>query len=279
MKWTASGLSLALAFGALGGMSRSLVAQRQRLNPMIAKLDHGEAAVSGQDWRFIDLEHNPLDISKLEVTLNQMGQMRRPNGEIDLKLTPLVRIPMDGDEPFKWAVKQVLEIGAMGIVFPRVESKAQAELAVRTHRFKPQRAANYPNPPGLRHVTPSKAARFWGLNIDDYIQRADVWPLNPDGELFTMIMIESAEGLEHLNEILDVPGIGAIFIGPNDLSMSLGVGRFSPKHPRETEAAIQTILAGCKAKHVICGMQVDGGEAGIKERIAQGFRVILGGGN
>lgn len=273
-------LGVACVTGA-GGLGRVLVAQpRPRLNPMITALANGGAAISGRDWQFIDLEHNPLDLTKLDQTINDLMKTRRPDGTVDLKMAPLVRIPMDGDESFKWAVKQILEIGAMGVVFPRVETKDQAELAVRTHRFKPQKGAKYPNPPGLRHVTPSKAARRWGVSIDDYIDHyADVWPLNPHGELFNMIMIESAEGLNNINEILDVPGIGAIFVGPNDFSMSLGNGRWAPKHPEDTEKGFQKILVACKAKKVICGMQVDGGQAAVDERIKQGWRVILGGGN
>ncbi len=61
--------------------------------------------------------------------------------------------------------------------------------------------------------------------------------------------------------------------------MSLGNGRWAPKHPEATEKGFQTILAACKAKNVICGMQVDGGPAVVEERIKQGWRVILGGGN
>ncbi|MDO8795852.1 MAG: aldolase/citrate lyase family protein [Vicinamibacterales bacterium] len=273
-------LGVACVTGVTGSLSRVLTAQqRQRLNPMITALANGGVALSGRDWQFIDLEHNPLDLTKLDQTIAELTKNRRPDGTVDLKLAPLVRIPMDGDEGFKWAVKQILEIGVMGVVFPRVETKAQAELAVRTHRFKPQKGGRFPNPPGLRHVTPSKAARRWGLTIDDYIDKyADVWPLNPDGELFTMIMIESAEGMNNINEILDVPGIGAIFVGPNDFSMSLGNGRWAPKHPEDTERGFQRILLACKAKKVICGMQVDGGPPAIEERIKQGWRVILGGG-
>lgn len=257
-----------------------LVAQATHLNPMIAKLATGGAAISGQDWQFIDLEHNPFDVTKLDQTIDEIMKQKGPDGRIALKMAPIVRIPMDGDEPFKWMVKQVLEVGAMGVVFPRVETKAQAELAVRTHRFKPQLGAKYPNPPGLRHVTPAKAARRWGFSVDDYIDKyADVWPLNPEGELFNMIMIESQEGVKNINDILTVPGIGAIFIGPNDLSMSVGVGRFNPKHPEQTEKAIQAVLAACNAHKVICGMQVDGGQKGVEERVRQGWRVILGGGN
>ena len=254
----------------------SPAAQIRHLNPLIAKLASGGAAVSGQDWQFIDLEHNPLDLTKLDGQIEEIMAAKSADGRIALKMAPIVRIPQDGDENFKWVVKQVLEIGAMGVVFPRVETKAQAELAVRTHRFKPLAGARYPNPAGLRHVTPNKAARRWGLSIDDYIYKyADVWPLNPDGELFAMIMIESQEGVKNLEEILSVPGIGAIFIGPNDLSMSYGIGRRN-RNPEAAEKPIQTILAACKAHQVICGLATEGGgPQAVQERIKQGFRVIL----
>ena len=107
----------------------------------------------------------------------------------------------------------------------------------------------------------------------DYARRADVWPLDPEGELFAMIMIESADGVRNIDEIVSVPGIGAIFIGPADLGMSLGVGPPTPAQPPETEAAIQRILEACKVHDVICGLAEPRTES--EKRIAEGFRVLL----
>src|SRR2546430_13073564 len=111
----------------------------------------------------------------------------------------------------------------------------------------------YPNPvepPGLRGdgdaMSRSPISSFWGrLSWPEYLRRSDVWPLYPEGELFAIIMIETQEGINNLNDILDVPGIGAIMIGPNDLSLSLGLGGnnyMTPAGKQRHEEAIQTIL-------------------------------------
>ena len=127
----------------------------------------------------------------------------------------------------------------------------------------------------MRHVTPRKAARYWGLPVPEYLRRADVWPLDPDGELIAMIMIESPLGVKNVDEILSVPGVGAIFLGPSDLGYRLGVGLGGAP---ETEEAIQTVLKACLAKKVICGIPARG-KAGGDKRIAEGFKIILGGRN
>jgi 4-hydroxy-2-oxoheptanedioate aldolase len=116
---------------------------------------------------------------------------------------------------------------------------------------------------------------LWGISQPDYLRRADVWPLNPEGELFAMIMIETAEGARNINEIVKVPGIGAIFVGASDLGMSLGVGPASPLPPPETEAAIQQIANACRASKVTCAYPVLGGETELKRRLDQGFKVLL----
>jgi len=78
------------------------------------------------------------------------------------------------------------------------------------------------------------------------------------------------------NEILEVPGIGAIFIGPADLGMSLGVGPPSPNNAPEAEGAVQSVLKACLARKVTCGYAVTGGD--LDKRIVQGFKVLLAAG-
>ena len=117
-------------------------------------------------------------------------------------------------------------------------------------RYPPQRAwsnSAYPVPHGERGSGARKAARFWGLAGPVYQQRADLWPLNPEGELFAIVQIETVEGVKNIKEILNTPGLGAIDVAPNDLSLSLGVGSWSNAtgNPPETEAAFQTVLKAC----------------------------------
>ena len=250
--------------------------RKPRLNPLIAKLEQGKAVLTPDDWMFIDMEHGPFSIDRLQETLNELGKKRNPDGT--LQTAPIVRIPQDGDEDSRWAVKQVMDMGAFGVVFPHVESKQEAINAIRAIRYPPQKGAKHPDPVGKRGWAPGRAVRYWGITQAEYLQRADVWPLNPEGEVFAMIMIESVEGAKHINEILEVPGIGAIFIGSSDLGVSLGVGPAAPLPPPEDEELIQTILRACKAKNVYCAYPVLGGESELKMRLAQGFKVILNAG-
>ena len=247
--------------------------EKHRLNPLIEKLESGGNALTPADWTFIDLEHGPFSIERLQGILDDLGKRRKANGQ--LPSAPIVRIPMDGDEDSRWIVKQALDSGAMGIIFGHVESKEQALAAIQSMRYPPQKGAAHPSPVGKRGYAPQRAVRYWGIPLADYIHRADVWPLNPDGELFAMIMIETVEGVKHINEILDVPGIGAIFIGASDLGMSLGVGPATPLPAPEDEAAIATVLKACKAKNVICAFPAIGGPSEVKQRLDQGFRMLL----
>ena len=93
------------------------------------------------------------------------------------------------------------------------------------------------------------------------------------GQHWQFIDIESAPGVNNVEEIVSVPGIGALFIGPADLAMSLGVGPPGPTHAPETEEAIQTVLRACLAAGVTCGIAESNTRA--EQRIAEGFRVLL----
>jgi 4-hydroxy-2-oxoheptanedioate aldolase len=247
--------------------------QPVQINPLIAKLKQGKAVLTPVDWMFIDMEHGPYLIDRLQTTLEELGKKRNADGQ--LQIAPIVRLPQDGDEDFRWSVKQVLDSGALGVIFSHIESGEQADKAIRAMRYAPQKGARHPEPSGQRGWAPQRAARFWGLSAAEYLKRADVWPLNEDGELFAMLMIESAEGVKHIDEILEVPGIGAIFLGPSDLGVSLGVGPANPLPPPEDEAAIQTVLKACLAKKVYCAYPVLGGESELKKRLAEGFKIIL----
>ncbi len=103
----------------------------------------------------------------------------------------------------------------------------------------------------------------------DYHARADVWPLDPQGELLAMMFIESRAGVENIEEIITVPGLGGIFIGPSDLSTSMGYT--SPAAP-EVEQAIQTVLGACLEHDVPCAITT--GQGSVQQRIDQGFRFV-----
>src|SRR3954468_16331961 len=121
-----------IATGAVALLFATAVAQGPppgRINPLIAKLEAGQTALTPTDWMFIDMEHGPYLLDRLQTQLADLGKRKKPDGQFES--APIVRIPLEGDEDFRFAVKQVLDMGAMGVVFPHVETRAQAIEAIR----------------------------------------------------------------------------------------------------------------------------------------------------
>ena len=222
------------------------------------------------DYVYVDMEHGPMDFTALHNFLLGMidKQAIAESGSLRQRVTPLVRIAPYGREVSAWAVKQALDVGVMGIIFPSIETPEQALAAVRAMRYPQRRDSSYPEPAGLRGSGPGIATWFWGLSGADYARRADLWPLNPGGDLVALMMIESAAGVRNAGAIAAVPGVTGFYVGPSDLSNSLGVPRDDP----EVEDAIQAIADACVARDVACG--ITAGAADMPHRIAQGFRIL-----
>ena len=269
-------LVIAIAGLAVGGdlLTREGQAQeRMRLNKAIEALENGEAAIANRHWRFIDMEHAPFSGDRLQGILAEMYDDRDASGR--MRLTPFVRIPQEGDEDFKWAVKQVLDLGGFGVFVPHVDTGEEAVRFVRAMRYPPMRGAAQPEPRGERGWGPGRAVRLWGVaDTAEYHARADVWPLNPDGELFAVAMIESQEAVDNIRDILAAP-ISAIIVVPGDMSIDLGLGPApGPENHPEVDEAYRTVLAACQAQdRVICGC----GDAAsrLQQRIDEGWRFIL----
>jgi 4-hydroxy-2-oxoheptanedioate aldolase len=209
-------------------------------------------ADSDLDFIFIDMEHSPYDVETLQTFLLGMTDKERvlEKGNLQMDVTPLVRIPMNGRENLQWLVKQVLDVGAFGIVFPYVETREEAENAIRSMRYPQREGDAAMEPAGLRGASPGIARWFWGAS--DYFDRADVWPLDPNGDLLAVIQIESKKAVENIEDIASVPGVGAIFIGPSDLSISYGVPG-QRDHP-EVAAGMNKVLSVCKRRNISCGL-------------------------
>lgn len=268
-------------------LSLTVSASAQRLNKLIELFENDQPAFgvlsfdyslnnaramasSGLDFLFIDMEHAPFDIERLRLFLLGMTDKRSINekGNLQPNVVPLVRIPAAGGaEELIAQAKQVLDVGVFGIFFPAVHTREQAELAVRATRYPQYNDAPDYEPAGLRGRNPSNAMWYWGVR--DYHAKADVWPLDPQGELLAMMFIESRAGVENIEEIITVPGLGGIFIGPSDLSTSMGYT--SPAAP-EVEQAIQTVLGACLEHDVPCAITT--GQGSVQQRIDQGFRFV-----
>ena len=194
-------------------------------------------------------------------------------GTLAAHVTPLIRIPPNGAERNQWCAKQVLDMGAYGVVWPHVSTVEEAYNAVASCRYpRPASAARY-EPRGQRGDAPVTAARYWGLTLPEYYAKADVWPLNPEGELLVIIMCEDVLGIENLPAILEeVPGIGVVLIGEGDLSQNLGFPR-QYEHPAVVEA-MTAIRRICKEHNVPCGHpHVD--EKNAAQHIAEGYRFLM----
>ena len=109
-----------------------------------------------------------------------------------------------------------------------------------------------------------------GISPAEYERHADLWPLNPEGDLLAIPMIETAEGLKNVDEIASVPGVGGIFMGGGgDLHQYLGVSQDAP----EVEEARQKVLSACKAHNVVCGITAIT-KADVDKRLNEGWKMI-----
>ncbi len=139
-----------------------------------------------------------------------------------------------------------------GIVWPHVSTVEEAYNAVASCRYPRPKSAPGFEPEGQRGDAPLTAARYWGLTQQEYYAKADVWPLNPAGELLVIIMCEEVKAIDHLPDILkNVPGIGVVLIGEGDLSQNLGHPR-QYEHPAVVEA-MTAIRRICLEHDVPCG--------------------------
>lgn len=279
--------TIGIALAALLAASVSAQSDTVRLNKLIDLFEQDEPAFgllsfdysltnaramanSGLDFILIDMEHAPFDVERLRAFLLGMTSKRSilEKGNLQPDVVPFVRIPAAGgaDEIIAQA-KQVLDVGAYGIMFPAIQNREQAELAVRAIRYPQINGVDDYEPQGLRGRNPSNAVWYWGVR--DYHARADVWPLDPQGELLAIMFVESPEAVANIEEIISVPGVGGIFIGPSDLSTSMGYT--SPAAP-EVEAAIQEVLAACLEHDVPCAITTNART--VQQRIEQGFRFV-----
>jgi 2-dehydro-3-deoxyglucarate aldolase/4-hydroxy-2-oxoheptanedioate aldolase len=185
--------------------------------PQVAEI----IADSGFDWVLIDMEHSAISLESVQNALQIMGD----------KILKIVRVP--GNDEI-W-IKRVLDTGCDGILVPMVNSAAEA--------LKVVQYSKYPLV-GRRSVGLSRAHSF-GPRFSDYVE-------NANRDLVIMIQIEHKEGLKNIDEILKVKGIDSIFIGPYDLSASMGLtGQLG--HP-DVKSAIKLIKDKCRQAGIPYGI-------------------------
>ena len=262
-----------------------------RLNAIIGALESGKTAftafatadretaiamsTSAYDGIIYEMEHNPWDPSALRDSMQYLLNRRQivTSGSLAPGVTPLVRIPVNGVEKAQFHAKQALDQGAYGIVWPHISSVDEAYSAVAACRYPRQKDKPRYEPAGIRGDGPTGAARYWGLTAEEYYARADVWPLDPKGEIFVILQMEDTKGIERLPDILkNVPGIGAILIGEGDLSQELGYPR-QYDHPVVVEW-MQRVVTTCKEHNVVVG-HPHADTKNIERIVSEGYRFIM----
>jgi 2-keto-3-deoxy-L-rhamnonate aldolase RhmA len=165
-------------------------------------------------------------------------------------------------------IGQQLDLGVSGITFVGVESADEVRRGLAAMR--------YASRGGTRAETVGMAPAYWGLTEAEYRNKADLWPLNPDGELISWVIVESHAGLRNVRAIAAVKGIGVLWPGAGTLRQVFstpGAGGRAVVDEVAWEAAIQKVLAACKEFNVPCG--IPSGPDQIEKRMKQGFSVFL----
>jgi len=167
---------------------------------------------SQSDYIFFDMEHGTLDMNEMrtymQYLLDPAKILRR--GRPGTNIAVWVRIPANGREMNEWMIKNVLDQGAHGVITPHIETAEQALHVVQSMRYPQRIGVSDIEPEGLRGSGPGNAVRYWGISGADYLAKADVWPLDPNGELLNMIQIENKIGISNVEEIAKVPGVSML---------------------------------------------------------------------
>ena len=200
---------------------------------------------SGLDFLLVDNEHGPGDVRTVAE------QLRAANGA---ETTLIVRIPWNDSV----MIKKLLDVGVEAVMVPMVETAAEAQAVVAAVRYPPR---------GIRGIAHTDArASDYGFRAEEYLQTAS-------DNIFTICQVESVNAVQHIDEIAAVEGLDMIFIGPFDLSASLG-------HPAQFDRAdhqemMKKAFAGAKSAGKYLGI-TPYGEHGMSDLFAQGYDLVVG---
>lgn len=196
-----------------------LLAASASISPVVAEL----LGRAGFDWLFIDAEAFPLGLRDI-LELIRASETTATS--------PVVR--MNDDDPAD--IRQILDMGAAGVIIPLVRTAEQARRIVAAARFAPL---------GTRGVTASRTRGYgYSRNAAEYVARANA-------EAAVIVMVEEAEGLANVAEIAAVPGLDGIFVGPGDMAISLGCPN-EPMHA-DMQRAFRTVAAAARAHGIALG--------------------------
>ena len=210
------------------------------------------------DYISYDMEHAPFDVKGLSDYMRGLAA-GGPTKSGHRTPAVIVNVPVNGlDEASvranAWMFNQVLATGVHGVLLTHADDPGAVRAFVEAVRFPIHKQGV--GQQGLRegrrgvHGAPT-AARIWGISQDEYLEKADTWPLNPSGELLLGLKLEDKYALANADANLKIPGIAFAEWGPGDMALSLGVvgkGASAANAP-EMQQARAKVLAACKANH------------------------------
>ena len=219
------------------------------------------------DYINVGFEHGPLDLPGLDQFMKGMASVRTPTPAV------LVELPFEGRsadfiEFNAWQVRQLLTTGIHGFLLCHAECPEAVEALVKATRYTFRGGTRGAGGQGA-------AAQIWGVSPSDYMELADPWPLNPDGEILIGLKIENKRALENAFETAQVPGVAFAEWGPADMSMSHGLrGSLDDIQLPEIKAARDRVFEACKSAGVVF---LEGcSEDDFAEKFDQGIRVFPG---
>jgi 4-hydroxy-2-oxoheptanedioate aldolase len=246
---------------------------KRHLNPIISLLEQnkpvfGVYAPSNGGRRGEVVAPRPAIADFVKAMDEAAGESKQPYFGLTRPL--VLKIPKIDPDRAK-AVENIsreLNAGAAGIMFVETESAEEVRAGIAAMRFKSKG--------GTRPDEVGAAPAHWGVSAQEYRQKADLWPLNPDGELINWTIVESKEGLAHVREIAQVKGIGVLWPGAGTLRGVFSTTNAKGERVLDAEGwehAIQQVLAACKEFHVPCGYPANATD--IETRMKQGFTVFV----
>ena len=240
-----------------------------------------EDAAIWSDYINVGMEHGSFDMGGLDCYMQGLVEGGGPTASGHRTPAVIIETPVEGTSAEivrynSWQFRQILARGAHGILLCQAETPEAVAAFVEGCRYPINRIGVGDGlGVGRRGVgSEPSAAAIWGVDYAYYLDRADPWPLNPEGELLLGLKIESAAALPRIEEILAVPGIGFAEMGPGDLSISLGYRQRPEPMPPEMQEASQRVQAACEANGV--AFLQGAGPENVAAQIDAGVRVIGG---
>ena len=209
-------------------------------------------AATWADYLCIDMEHLPFDMAGLSAFMDGLIEAG-PTMSGHRMPTVIVTLPTDGtDETMirtnSWMIKQALATGVHGLMLCHVESPDAVRAFVECARYAFQDIGVGDRLGQGRRGSggQERAAAVWGLPVADYLDRADLWPLDPRGELMLGLKLEDRRALDRAEACIGVPGIALAEWGPGDMGMSFGLkDAHDPPYPADMLEARTVVKAAC----------------------------------